>query len=401
MTGRERVLAALQHKEPDRVPLDLGGTESSGMTAYSLKNLCQHLGLAHTPKVFEPMQYVAYIPDEICERFGVDTANLTPEPCKWSQRKNPAGFDVLLPGGWMEHVDENNNTLIKDADNRVVARRPNGGLYFDPVNPLLQDLEAEIDLKNYTEQISAFDWPSFMDEGIEALTARARRLHAQGRCVVFNLCCHLLAATQILRGFENSMMDMLTEPDLFRCLQKMLLEAYDKRINLLAPKLKPYVDVVLLNDDLGFQDGPMLSPDLYRNLVKPFQRELFAQAKQAFDAPLLFHSCGSIREFIPDLIEIGVDALNPVQVSARGMDPAQLKRDFGRDLTFWGGGIDTQNVLNRATPNQVRDAVKRTIEILAPGGGFVFTQVHNIQPDVPPENICAMFDALQEYGENT
>jgi uroporphyrinogen decarboxylase len=154
------------------------------------------------------------------------------------------------------------------------------------------------------------------------------------------------------------------------------------------------VDVVLFNDDLGTQQGPILRPSLYREMVKPYQKSLFSCAKSHFGKPILFHSCGAVREFIPDLIEIGVDALNPVQISAVGMDATGLKHDFGKSICFWGGGVDTQTVLNGGTPSQVADAVKRQVDILAPGGGFVFCQVHNIQPDVPPENILAMYEAL-------
>lgn len=138
----------------------------------------------------------------------------------------------------------------------------------------------------------------------------------------------------------------------------------------------------------------MLSPSTYRERIKPYQREFFGRVKEAFGKPILFHSCGAVREFIPDLIEVGVDALNPVQLSAHGMELEGLKRDFGDDLTFWGGGVDTQTVLNRQTPAEVEDAVKRNVDILAPGGGFVFCQVHNIQPDVRPQNVMAMYKAL-------
>ena len=158
------------------------------------------------------------------------------------------------------------------------------------------------------------------------------------------------------------------------------------------------MDIVLLNDDLGTQKGAMLSPTTYREIIKPYQSTLFEHVKRSFDARILFHSCGAVRDFIPDLIEVGVDALNPIQISANGMQPLALKRDFGNDITFWGGGVDTQTVLNRKRPSEVRDAVRQSVDDLAPGGGFVFCQVHNIQPDVPPENVVAMFQALEECG---
>jgi uroporphyrinogen decarboxylase len=175
------------------------------------------------------------------------------------------------------------------------------------------------------------------------------------------------------------------------------MEGYCRRIDYLAPYLKGSIDMVMFTDDLGNQDQPMLSPKLYRKMIKPRQQILFEYAKRKLDASILYHSCGAIRQFIPDLIEIGVDALNPVQISAKGMEPQGLKNDFGKDITFWGGGVDTQNVLCHKSPAEVKAAVKNSVDILAPGDGFVFCQVHNIQPDVPPANIVAMFEALDEY----
>ena len=244
-----------------------------------------------------------------------------------------------------------------------------------------------------------YDKPAFLDEGWDAMARRARTLHTEtDYCVVANLALHILAAGQGLRGFENFMMDLVGDDGLAETLMEMLVEAYIPRIDTFAAKMAKYVDVILLNDDLGTQTGPMLSPDLYRAKIKPFHARLFEYVKKKTGKPILFHSCGSIYRLLPDLIEIGVDAVNPVQVSATDMDSAKLKAEFGDDITFWGGGCDTQKVLASATPDAVRDEVRRRIDDLAPGGGFVFTQVHNIQPNVPPENVVAMLEAAREFG---
>jgi len=401
VTSRERVLKAMQHKETDRVPLDLGGTESSGLTAEALFNLGRHLEIPCEIKVFEPYQYVAYVGDALKERFRIDTANLTPEPRRWARRAHPGGFDVLLPSLWHEETADDGATVIRRADGQASAVRPAGGHYFDAVNPPLRGVSKPAELEPHRATLQAFDLPAFADETAEAFRRRALALQASGACTVFNLCCHFLAAGQILRGYEDFMADLLTNEKLVRALLDILLEGYCGRVDRMAPLVKDAVDVVLLNDDLGAQQGPMLAPSTYRRLIKPYQREFFGYVKQAFGKPILFHSCGSVRAFIPDLIEVGVDALNPVQVSAAGMDLRELKHEFGRELTFWGGGIDTQSVLNSATPAEVKDAVRRSVDILAPGGGFVFCQVHNLQPDVPPANIVAMFAALDEYGNSS
>ncbi|MBE9565260.1 MAG: hypothetical protein IMF16_00725, partial [Proteobacteria bacterium] len=215
---------------------------------------------------------------------------------------------------------------------------------------------------------------------------------------VLNFQSHLLAAGQILRGFEAFMMDLVLDPKLADALLSELVDTYCQRADQLFPALGDAVDVVLVNDDLGIQTGPMLSPDLYRKRIKPHQKRLFAHLKASSGRPLLVHTCGSVRWAIPDLIEIGMDALNPVQVSAAGMESAGLKRDFGRDITFWGGGCDTQHVLSRGSVQEVEEEVKRRIADFAPGGGFIFCQVHNVQPEVPPENVVAMLEAANEYG---
>lgn len=398
MTSRERILKTLNHQEPDRVPRDLGGTESSGMTAHALADLLRHLHISQDLHVFEPYQYVAYVGDDLRTRYRIDTANLTRGPKTWVRKNNPRGFQVLLPEQWHEEHDDHGATVVRDVDGRGVAKRPKGGYYFDPVNPPLSAATCPSDIEKHRETIRGFDAPSFADEAPAALRERAKRMHDAGRCTVFNLCCHILAAGQLLRGYENFMVDLMTDEAMVRTLLDILIEGYRDRVDRLAPLLRESVDVVLLNDDLGTQNGPMLSPVTYRALVKPYQRTLFRHVKESFGAPILFHSCGAVREFIPDLIEVGVDALNPVQISAAGMDPAELKRDFGHDITFWGGGVDTQTVLNRKTPAEVADAVRHSVDAFAPGGGFVFCQVHNIQPDVSPENVVAMFEALDDWG---
>jgi len=398
MTSRERVLKALNHEEPDRIPRDLGGTESSGMTAYALYHLQRHLRLPINLTIFDPYQYVAYIGDELKSKFHIDMANLTPGPKNWIQRSNPRGFDVRLPDAWRESTDENGMTVVRDANGLTIARRPKDGYYFDPVNPPLQHIASPTEIEKHKETLFSFDYASFADESADDLQKRAQSMRASNDCIVFNLCCHILAAGQLLRGYENFMIDLMTDESLVKTLLDCLIEGYHRRIDRLAPLLKDSIDIVLLNDDLGTQNGPMLALSTYRALIKPYQKALFAHVKKAFGKPILFHSCGAVREFIPDLIEIGVDALNPVQLSAQGMDARGLKRDFGNDITFWGGGIDTQSVLNKSTPSEVAESVRRNVDRLAPGGGFVFCQVHNIQADVPAENVIAMYKALDECG---
>jgi len=394
MTPRERVRATLRRETPDRIPIDLGGTECSTLTSVAHHRLCAHLGLPAVGKVVEPGQHVVVIEEALKARFGVATEMLIREPRAWQPVTLFDGTPCELPAEWRTVVRENGTEERVDSAGRVRARRAPTGYHFDPVNPPLAEVESVADLAQHRATLAAYDWPAYLDESLEATVARAKRLHEEtDRAVVFNFMLHVLQAGQYLMGFERFIADLLLEPELAEAFLTELVDVYCERADRVLPLLDPYIDVVFLTEDLGAQGGPMLSPELYRKMIKPHQRRLFAHLKSRTRAPLLLHSCGSVRYAIPDLIEIGVDALNPVQVSAAGMDSAELKREFGRDLTFWGGGCDTQYVLSRGTPEDVRREVKRRLADFSPGGGFVFTQVHNIQPEVPPENVVAMLEA--------
>jgi uroporphyrinogen decarboxylase len=391
------VLTALDHREPDRVPLDLGGTESSSMTAAAYNALKRHLALPEGCRVFDPIQHIVLIEDAIRERFGIATYPIVAEPARWRPGRLPDGSPCQLPEGWRTEVRADGSEEAIGPRGNVIARRAASGHHFDRVNPPLARVESAADLAKHPEAIARFDYPAFADESIERMVERAREGRKSGRAAVFSFPAHLLAAGQNLRGFDTFMMDLVLDRALADALLTELVDAYCHRADEQLGVLGDLVDVVMVCDDLGTQLGPMLAPELYRKTIRPHQRRLFAHLK-SYCPRLLMHSCGSVRWVIPDLIEIGVDALNPVQVSAAEMDTAGLKRDFGRDLTFWGGGCDTQRVLSCGSESEVRDEVKRRIGDLAPGGGFVFCQVHNIQPEVPPQNVVAMLEAVEEFG---
>ena len=199
-------------------------------------------------------------------------------------------------------------------------------------------------------------------------------------------------------GLENFLMALVSEPVFADRLMDRITDIYIESCNRYLDHVGPYISVFTFWDDVCGQDGWLIRPDLYRKVIKPKQRRLVDAIKKKTDARLFYHSCGAAFDLIPDLIDLGFDILNPVQVSARGMDTARLKRTFGKDITFWGGGVDTQHVLPFGTPAEVRDEVKRRIDDLAPGGGFVFAAVHNIQAYCPPENVVTAFDTALEYG---
>jgi uroporphyrinogen decarboxylase len=277
----------------------------------------------------------------------------------------------------------------------VLSKCPKGGYYLDQVFFPLKDVHTKSDIDKNLSYVSSFDWPEYLDEDFNDLKNKAQKLYNETEyAIVANLCIHIFAAGQWLRGFDNFMMDLVINKPLAHYLLSKLTEAYLSRIDNYLDAVCNYIQIILVNDDLGTQRGLQLSPELYCEMIKPYHRKVWQYIKNKSKKPLLLHSCGSIYELIPDLIEAGVDALNPIQVTAANMDTKKLKKEFGKDLTFWGGGCDTQTILARGTPADVRKEVRKRVEDLSKGGGFVFCQVHNIQANIPPQNILAMYEEL-------
>lgn len=383
MSSRERVRTALDHREPDRIPLDLGGSRMTGIHVRAYAALRAALGLPEAAiRVGDLTQQLAEVDTDVMDLLGCDVRLVGPRPAAGYRR------EIVEADGYRSFRDEWG----------VGRRMPiDGGMYYDSFGA---PLSGEVD----GATIDAFPWPDATDPGrYLGLAESARRIvDEEGRAVlVSSICGGLTEGLFKMRGFEDGYMDLAAEPERARQVMEKILEiklAYWERA---LAELGDTVDVVGEADDLGGQDRPLFSPATYRTLVKPLQAELFSFIRARTTAKVFFHSCGAIRELIPDLIEIGVDILNPVQVSASGMDSASLKSEFGRDITFWGGGVDTQGVLGGGTPDEVRAEVRSRIEDLRKGGGFVFATVHNVQPNVPPENLVAMWETWREeaaYG---
>ena len=381
MTSRERVRAALAHREPDRIPFDLGGSRMTGIHVRAYARLREALGLpVGAPRVGDITQQLADVEPDVLDALGCDVRGVSPRAASTYRR------ELREDGEHRTFVDEWG----------VGRRMPlDGGLYYDAYAPPLGgDVEDAA--------IDAFHWPDAADPARYAGMAEEARRYAleEERAVqVGSICGGLTEGLFKLRGFEDGYMDLAADPARASRLMERILEVKLGYWSRILPQLDGIVDVVGEADDLGGQDRTLFSPATYRALVKPLHRELFGFLHANTDAKVFFHSCGAIRELIPDLVEIGVDVLNPVQVSAAGMDTAALKREFGRDLVFWGGGVDTQRVLGGGTPGEVRAEARRRIADLAAGGGFVFAAVHNIQPNVPPENVLAMRSAVREVSD--
>ena len=397
MTPRERILAALEHREGDRVPIDLAGTDCSSIHVIAYDKLCKHVGIEPGPiQPVCPVLMVAEAEEELQDYFKADAKALYFHPKQWRMWDSGWEFDLKVPDLWRPEALNDGKDVIRDANGVIRLERPAGGYYFDPVSFVFAEIQSPDELDKYPAVFDRWDWPAFNDESIEAYAARAKALyHATDRAVVASWRMHYLQAGQIMRGYEQFMIDLLIDEPLVRGLLDRLHATYLQRAQTFLEAMAESVDVIFFTDDLGTQNGPLIGPEIYRKLIKPYWAELIALIKK-YEKKVLMHTCGAVSQFIPDLIEIGVDAVNPVQITAHGMEPARLKKDFGKDIAFWGGGVSTQGVLDRATDQEVRDEAKRNVEIFAPGGGFVFTQVHNIQFNVPPENIVAAYQAALE-----
>lgn len=395
MTSRQRIEAALAHREPDRVPVDLGASESSGIHGIAYNNLKAHLGLqGGRTQIYDLSQMIAKVEPQVLEAVGADALPLLIEPRRWNPWTLQDGSACEVPAGANLRRTPSGGAELLAGDGTVVAVSPANSFYFDTCYHPLEKASSPADIEAGLAHLRSFDWPAFNDEDYEELARKAQALYeTTDRALVGNLWVHVFAAGQILRGFENFMVDLLADKPLAHALMGRLVDGYEERVRRYVEAVGPYVSAIQVNDDLGTQSGLQLSLATYREMVKPHHARLWGLIKELSGKPLLLHSCGSIYDALPDLIDIGVDAINPVQVAAASMDTARLKREFGRDLTFWGGGCDTQNVLERGTPEQVREEVRRRCDDLASGGGFVFCQVHNIQPHVPVENIMAMYEA--------
>jgi uroporphyrinogen decarboxylase len=400
MTSRERVRAALRHQEADRVPIDLGAMRSSGIQAIAYNRLKAHLGIeGGQTMLFDIMQQLAQPEMTIVDRFHLDALplpraaiglNLT-RP-QWKPWRLPDGSPAIIPDGLEQLSRDDGGLEIRDEAGHIRYRMPAGGLYYEPVYAPLADAST-------VAEIEAWQPPSISDAELDWLAAEAKLLRSTTDKAILGLTgLKIYEGAQSARGWQRFMEDLAGQPAMAEALLQRLADSACANLARYLDAVGETIDIVQMGDDLGTQNGPQLSPRMYRRLVKPYQRQVWQFAKARSGLPLFLHCCGGIYPLIPDLIEAGVDILNPVQISAVGMDPVRLKAEFGRDLVFWGGGADTQHILPEATPQEVADHVRRQIDILAPGGGFVFTQVHNIQANVPPENIVAMLNAVFEHG---
>ncbi|MCC7354722.1 MAG: methyltransferase [Anaerolineae bacterium] len=407
LTSRERVMMAVNHREPDRIPIDLGGHRSSGIMAIAYNKLKEHLGIRTGDiYVYDVVQQLAIIEPEVLDRFGVDTVEMgrgfALKPADWQDWVLPDGTPCKIPA-FIHPVRVNGHWHVYHEDGTLISIQKAGSLYFEQTFWPLADSQDETfaDLSTPAQKVSwaAMGSPpaplGYDAEGLRRRAAGAKALReSTDRAIIGLFGGNLLENGQFLFGMERFLFLLAENPARIHRFLDRLVEDHLQNLEKFLSAVGPYIDIILFGDDLGSQVGPQISPRMFRECFQPRYKILWARAKQLADVKVMLHSCGGIYPLLPGLIDAGLDIVQPVQTSARHMEPERLKREFAKDLCLWGGGCETQTLLPRGKPEEVAADVRQRVKVLAPGGSFVFQQIHNVMADVPPENIVAMLDAV-------
>ena len=393
MTSRQRVLATLNREPTDCITFEIGGTDCSSVHVIPYKKLRKRMGLADGPiRVGCLIQLAAQTDADVMDALDVDVEVLWFGSRETKVWKTPFGVDLIVSERFDVEDLPDGSSLVRSPQGVVYAKRAADAYYHDPVGPPLAEITSAAELDRFDALFERWDYSYTYDEPLEAMAQRAKKQYqSTERAVVTLWRLHYLQAGMLMRGYEQFLIDLMVDKDLAHALLAKLHQVYMKRIDTFLAAFGDWFDIVFLTDDLGTQKTGIISTDVYREMLFPYISEAVGRIKAA-GKKVVMHSCGAVSSFVPFLIEMGVDALNPVQVSADGMNPADLVRQYGKDIAFWGGGCDTQHALNAPDPEVVRADVRRRLAEYGPKASLVFTQVHNIQYDVPPENILAMRD---------
>jgi uroporphyrinogen decarboxylase len=410
MNSRERTLSAINHVQPDRIPVDIGSTPSSGLSMVAYSNLIKYLGLNVKNHVYDVIQEVTQPEMELIDLLKADILDIgryfNSAEDYWHKLELIKGFPGLYPK-WFNPVKQPDGSwLAAGPTGENIGKMPVGATFFDQlIFPYVNGYPENFD--NIGTDMSRVIWGGFgfppydrMNEKdfwkILRETIKVERSKTD-KALLIGVGCNLFEWGTFLRRIDNFLMDLYLEPDNVHRILDTLLERHMDFLSRICESVGDLVEIIKFGDDLGTNTGPFMPPEIYNEFFRPRHKIMCDYVKANSSAHTMLHCCGGIYELIPELIEAGFEIINPVQINAVNMEPERLKKEFGSSVTFWGGGCNTQSILNQATPQQVRDHVRRNIEVFSKGGGFVFTTVHNIMPDVPPENIMAMLETVQEF----
>ncbi|MCF7973458.1 MAG: methyltransferase [Phycisphaerae bacterium] len=411
MTPRERIIAAIEHRQPDQVPVDLGSNPSSGISAIAYHRLKQTLGVTkgHT-RVYDVVQQLAQPEEAVLDRLGVDVLDIG----RLFNDRDSDWYDVTLADGspaqypvWFRPIQREDGACEVEQAGTVIARMPASGTFFDQTFfPYLEGYPEHFQGLSQAMQMvlwaalahSPWDHARESDFWVQLRDRTLGLRQTTDRALMVVVGCNLFEWGTFLRRMDNFLMDLALMPDQVERLVTALMDLHMQTLVKVCETVGDCVDIIRFGDDLGMMGGAFMSRDMYCQFFKAHHAQLNRYVHTHTPMKTFLHSCGSIYSLLPDLIDAGFDIINPVQTNCRDMEPARLKAEFGEAITFWGGGCDTARVLGQGTPADVRQHVLDRLEIFAPGGGFVFNTIHNILPEVPAENIRAAFDAVAEFN---
>jgi len=401
--SRERVLCALNYQEADRIPVDFGSTRSSGINALAYGNLLNYLKLPIENNVFDMKQLLSDVDDEVRKLMGGDVIQLHRlEPSMGVKLNKGSRSEVLMDGSnaqvpadfhFEKQADGSDVILNKKGD--VIFKRPEDGLYFDEMYHPLAEAESLEDVD------AGLVLPVMTDEEETYLKSNAKRMFEETDYAIIGTSSISIFERGFKDfGYENYLANLMVEQEMVEYYLEKLSDAYIAVLDRYLDAVGDYIQIIQVNDDYGAQNSLLLSPETFREILKPVHTKIhqFIKRKKPH-IKIYFHCCGAMAPLLPDLIESGIDIINPIQLSAAGMNPIELKKEYGKNVTFWGGACSTQTTMTFKSVQEVQRETKEMIEILAPGGGFVFCQDHNIQSNVPPENIVAVYETAKKYGK--
>jgi len=417
MTSRERIRKAINHEEPDRIPIDLGSIPVTGIAASTYAKLRKALELSSKPvKIVEPFQILAEVEEDVREKFGIDTLGLQLPTTmfgfrneNWKPWRLFDGTEVLVPELFIAKENKDGDLLLYpkgDTSAPPSAKMPKGGYYFDGI--VRQEVidETRLDPEEWVKD----QYSVYTDEDLQYLEQTAEDFY---RNTEFSLVgsfwqggfgdIALIPGLNVkypkgIRDPQEWIIAHALHPEYIKGIFSLQCEIALQNLKLYYQAVGDKIDVVTVSGtDFGTQNAPSISPDMYRDMYKPFHKLINEWIHKNTSWKIFYHSCGSVVSLLDDFLDVGIDILNPVQCSAAGMDPRLLKEKYGNKLVFWGGGVDTQRTLPFGTPEEVRKEATERCQIFGKNGGFVFNTIHNIQPKTPTENIIAMFKTVKNF----
>ncbi len=405
MNSRERILSSINHKQPDKVPIDLGSSTVTGISAIAYNNLKDFLKVKSKTRVFDVVQQLANVDMEIIDMLGVDALDInrvSAEGNDWYDVELSDGSKAQYPSWFRPIKSDDGSWYTTDKDGTILSKKAAGATFFDQMHFPWEEGYPE-SLSSLSDAMKKISWvvhshASNLNEA-ELREKLISLKETTNKALVMSGGVKLLELGFFIRRMDNFLMDLMMDEKKLTVLLDALVEMHLAGLEKKCRSVGDIVDIIRFGDDLGMTSGPIMDLETFRKFFKPRYRILCDYVKKHSNMKIFMHSCGSIKQFIPDLIDLGIDILNPVQTNCFQMDLVTLKNEFGKDITFWGGGVDTSSIISTGTPKDVRRDVLIRCEILSRDGGFVFAPIHNILSDVPPENVMAVYNAVNEFND--